>query len=84
MPTVFDKTLIEFTLIKAGRLIEIYKLGGGTDGKRYSGHWGYRILHQGTTMAAGEDLYTGTPKTHHEAAGLVLDIHMATREEEVV
>lgn len=80
MTTVFDKSLIEFTLIKDGHLIEVYKIGGGTNDKRYSGDWGYRVLHQGDTLTAGEDLCTSTLKTHHEVAAIALEFCSATHD----
>lgn len=49
-------------------MVEISKTGGGTVGRRYDGMWSYRITSNGKTVAEGDDLRTGTPKTHEEAA----------------
>lgn len=49
-------------------MVEISKAGGGTVGKRYQGTWSYRITQNGKVVAEGDDLRTGTPKTHEEAA----------------
>lgn len=51
-------------------LVEISKAGGGTVGRRYQGTWSYRIIVKGYVVAEGDDLRTGTPKTHEEAARL--------------
>jgi hypothetical protein len=49
-------------------MVEISALGGGTVGRRYQGAWSYRITVKGKVVAEGEDLRTGTPKTHEETA----------------
>jgi hypothetical protein len=49
-------------------MVEISKAGGGTVGKRYQGTWSYRITQNGKVVAEGDDLRTGMPKTHEEAA----------------
>lgn len=49
-------------------MVEISKAGGGTLGRRYSGTWSYRLTQNGKVLAEGDDLRTGTPKTHEEAA----------------
>lgn len=77
MANSFDPALIELTLLPINYLIEIYKVGGGTDGRRYTGNWGYRILQQGRVLTSGEDLYTGTPKTHREAADIAMETYLA-------
>lgn len=69
--TPFDPDLIELTLtLPTMDVLQIYKVGGGTLGRSYIGYWGYRLMRNGTPIAAGEDLHTGTPKTHREAAEL--------------
>lgn len=74
MPTVFDPELVEFTgRAEIGEAVEIYKVGGGSLGKAYEGLWGYRVSIGNEVVASGEDLCTGMPKTHKEAARLVLE-----------
>lgn len=51
-------------------MVEISKAGGGTVGRRYQGTWSYRITQNSKVVAEGDDLRTGTPKTHEEAARL--------------
>lgn len=49
--------------------IRVSKVGGGTQGRRYAGSWHYQAEGpDGAIVAAGSDLHTGTPKSHHEAA----------------
>lgn len=49
-------------------MVEISKAGGGTVGKWYQGLWSYRITSQGKMVAEGDDLRTGSPATHEQAA----------------
>jgi hypothetical protein len=49
-------------------MVEISKVGGGTLGRRYQGLWNYRITSKGKVVAEGDDLRTGSPATHEEAA----------------
>lgn len=49
-------------------MVEISKAGGGTVGRRYQGLWSYRITSQGKMVAEGDDLRTGSPATHEQAA----------------
>jgi hypothetical protein len=55
-------------------MVEISKTGGGTPGRRYAGTWSYRITQNGKVVAEGEDLRTGAPKTHEEAARIAWGI----------
>lgn len=74
MSTPFDPELTELTTTPdTDVVVEIYKVGGGTLGRAYEGRWGYRISRGGHVLASGEDLHTGTPKTHEEAAVIVTD-----------
>lgn len=74
MATGFDPELTEFHLHTGhGDEIDLYKVGGGTLGHTYDGLWGYRLTRRGKLVGDGETLRTGTPKTHQEAALLVLD-----------
>lgn len=59
-------------------IIRVSKVGGGTVGQAYEGRWMYRIKRmrkfQATVLIAeGDDLNTGTPKTHKEAAEIAAD-----------
>lgn len=75
MASVFDPDLVESTtLISDDRVVEVYKVGGGTLGRHYTGMWGYYLARRGEQLAAGSDLYTGTPADHAAVAQLVLDI----------
>jgi len=51
--------------------ISVSKVGGGTLGESYEGLWHYRIYTRGYPVIAGNDLHTGTPKTHEQAARIV-------------
>jgi hypothetical protein len=54
--------------------IELEKLGGGTVGRAYEGTWRYVVTDAaGDEIARGQDLHTGTPKTHAEAALILAD-----------
>ena len=54
--------------------VGISKVGGGTVGQEYDGRWAYEFYNPHNGMYAfGNDLVTGTPKTHREAAMLVID-----------
>jgi hypothetical protein len=52
-------------------VISVSKAGGGTIGKSYTGTWHYRAYIRGCLMISGDDLHTGTPKTHEQAARIV-------------
>jgi hypothetical protein len=59
----------EYSTVIDGWIIEIEKLGGGTIGKSYDGHWRYIVTDAfGEEITRGQDLYTGAPATHDEAA----------------
>lgn len=70
----FDPDLSETTVEIDDHSVDVYKLGGGTLGNSYEGFWGYRLRRGDTVIAAGGDLHTGMPKTHAEAAQLVVEI----------
>lgn len=55
--------------------VRISKVGGGTVGRAYDGRWHYRVRSANgrKILAEGDDLNTGTPKTHREAAEILLD-----------
>lgn len=56
-------------------VVRISKVGGGTVGRAYEGRWHYRVRPADgrKILAEGDDLNTGTPKTHREAAEILLD-----------
>lgn len=67
VPTVSDEP--EFRLFLA-------KVGGGTVGEAYTGNWYYAVTTPGRQRPAsglthGDDLYTGTPATHAQAAKIL-------------
>jgi hypothetical protein len=64
----------EFSTVIDGWIIEIEKLGGGTIGKSYDGHWRYIVTNAfGEEITRGQDLWTGTPKTHGDMASTLWD-----------
>lgn len=76
MTGVFDPELVELTIAYRHGEVGIYKIDGNTLDRSYSGLWGYRLTHGPSTkvVASSEDLRTGSPKTHDQAARIVLDI----------
>ncbi len=64
----------EYTTKILGMTVDIWKMGGGTLGRSYDGKWGYKVTSpNGRVIAEGDDLNTGTPKTHREAARIAVD-----------
>lgn len=61
--------------------VEIEKLGGGTIGEMYVGIWRYMIFHSvsdpDSLIVKGQDLHSGTPINHLEAARSALDFYLA-------
>lgn len=54
--------------------VGISKIGGGTVGKAYEGSWEYTFANYiSNEYKSGDDLVTGTPKTHQEAAHILID-----------
>lgn len=49
-------------------LIKISKIGGGDTDATYVGGWEYEVYIDGQLMAAGDDLYCGTLKSHEDIA----------------
>ena len=74
MANTFDPELIESTAVVDPHTVDVYKTGGGTVGKAYTGYWGYCITRRGRVVASGEDLHTGMPKTHEQVVDIVLHI----------
>ena len=57
-------------------LVRVSKTGGGTVGQAYEGTWLYRVSPVGRPdqiLMEGDDLRTGTHKTHQQVVQLVLD-----------
>lgn len=57
-------------------MVRVSKVGGGTVGRAYDGHWSYRVSYVGSAGAPvmeGDDLKTGTPKTHAQVVEIVMD-----------
>ena len=56
-------------------IISVSKVGGGTLGKSYKGSWEYRVSIRGlpeyVPPMLGDDLTTGTPKTHAQVAQII-------------
>lgn len=63
--------------------ISVSKVGGGTVGRAYEGSWEYLVTtaNGSIVVKVGDDLYTGTPKTHHEAAVILAEFLAAIQEE---
>lgn len=57
------------------RRIHVSKVGGGTVGRAYDGKWEYAVLLRNVrsvrVAAYGQDVNTGTPKTHAEVARMI-------------
>lgn len=77
--TRFRPELIEATtLVSDGRAVDVYKVGGGFLGDRYSGRWGWRVRSAAKHLGSGEDFRTLRPVDHDEVADLVLE-HFSVR-----
>lgn len=61
--------------LKGGVQLTLYlsKIGGGTVGKSYTGHWEYAVDLEGYIATYGSDLYTGSAHTHEQAAHLLAE-----------
>lgn len=64
----------------------VSKMGGGRTDRAYTGRWLYRVRWAGggqTVVAEGDDLETGSPKTHMQVIRLVEDFlpDLMTRED---
>lgn len=60
--------------------IAIGKMGGGHIDAEYPGNWIYAIYVKDMPIYSGTDLRSGTPITHTQAAGLLVDV-LLNREE---
>lgn len=49
-------------------VLYLSKVGGGTPGQAYTGNWAYLLTWGGEETEHGDDLRTGSPKTHEQAA----------------
>jgi hypothetical protein len=56
-----------------GAQVLVSKVGGGTVGAAYAGHWHYTVVVDGTVVHHASDLSTGMAHTHAEAAELIFD-----------
>lgn len=57
-----------------GIVVQVEKLGGGTVGKAYTGTWRYIVLNpDGSEAARGQDMETGMPHTHKQAARVIAE-----------
>lgn len=76
----FSPELTTYVLSDSGRDYEIAieKVGGGTVGRSYEGYWHWLVL--GTDDI--QEMFTGTPKTHAEAAEIAADFLDALRDGE--
>lgn len=62
------------TVTDTGLTVQIEKMGGGTPGKAYTGTWRYIVTDaRGIEVGRGQDLETGMPKTHAQAALLAAE-----------
>lgn len=69
----FDSIFSEYENDIDGHFVRVYKIGGGTPGRRYSGNWAYEVSIAGAVIISGTDFTTGWPYTHHEVSLAVLD-----------
>lgn len=58
--------------------IHVSKVGGGTVGESYAGNWAYKVNLTPGISHHGDDLYTGTPHTHEQAARVLASILSAS------
>jgi hypothetical protein len=74
----FTPELTTYVLGDSGRDYEIAieKVGGGTVGHAYEGAWHFLVLGTDDIL----EMFTGTPKTHDEAAQIAADFMDALRE----
>jgi hypothetical protein len=56
-----------------GWLVAVDKYGGGTLGKAYDGTWTVSVMNGPEYVLDGQELRTGTPKTHAEVAQLAYE-----------
>lgn len=62
--------------------VHLYKIGGGTIGKKYAGHWAYMVvLDNSDKIYSGTDYHTGLPECHCEAANSIAQFIEAWEEE---
>jgi hypothetical protein len=73
----FTPELTVYVLADSGRDYEIAieKVGGGTVGRAYEGAWHFLVLGTDDIL----EMFTGTPKTHQEAAEIAADFLDALR-----
>ena len=69
-PGDWESTTVAASPVLGDLYVRISKVGGGTQGRRYAGAWHYRVESRDSsaTLAEGSDLYTGSLRSHHEAA----------------
>lgn len=65
-------------LYPSGRalMVRVSKAGGGSTDRAYDGRWLYRVTFVGdnsNVLLEGDDLETGTPKTHRQVVEILMD-----------
>lgn len=65
---VYVDDLTEFT-------VHISKVGGGTIGRSYEGEWEFEVLNSDGSVIHESYFYTGMPKTHSQAAKIVVSYY---------
>ena len=63
----------EYSTIVNGLKISVDKNGGGTVGRKYDGLWTVTVKQGKVRIFDREELSTGTPKTHAQAARLAYE-----------
>lgn len=64
----------EYKATIGGLTVLVNKVGGGTLGRAYAGTWIVWVTNGSVWVVDGEELRTGTPKTHAEAAVIAADM----------
>lgn len=71
---IIDPNEWEYVLDYPPFHVGISKISGGTVGKAYDGSWEYEFYNPHNGMyASGNDLVTNIPKTHEQAAHLLIE-----------
>jgi hypothetical protein len=75
-----DGDMPEYCTTILGWLVAVDKNGGGTLGRAYDGTWTVSVMNGPRYVLDGQELRTGTPKTHAEVARLAYEFACSTEE----
>jgi hypothetical protein len=65
--------MTEYSTTINGWPVTVYKDGGGTPGRSYDGTWTVTVQNGPEYVVDGEELRTGTAKTHAQVARIAYD-----------